>query len=69
MCFSSMPLLSYSAAIIFNVLGDKEQALDWLEKACEERIGFLVLLKVASGFRNLSQEPRYRAILKHIGLP
>ena len=66
---ASVPLLSYSAAIIFNVLGDKEQALDWLEKACEERIGFLVLLKVASGFRNLSQEPRYQAILKHIGLP
>src|SRR5712664_2339164 len=66
---ASVPLLSYSAAIIFNVLGAKEQALDWLEKACEERIGFLVLLKVASGFRNLSQEPRYQAILKHIGLP
>ena len=66
---ASVPLLSYSAAIIFNVLGDKEQALDWLEKACEERIGFLVLLKVASGFRNLSQEPRYQALLKHIGMP
>jgi serine/threonine protein kinase/Tfp pilus assembly protein PilF len=66
---ASIPLLSYSAAIIFNVLGDKEQALDWLEKACEERIGFLVLLKVASGFRNLSQEPRFQAILKHIGMP
>ena len=64
-----VPLLSYWAAIIFNVLGDKEQALDWLEKACEERIGFLVLLKVASGFRNLSQELRYQAILKNIGLP
>jgi serine/threonine protein kinase/Tfp pilus assembly protein PilF len=66
---ASMPLLSYSAAIIFNVLGEKEQALDWLEKACEERIGFLVLLKVASGFRNLSQEPRFQAILEHIGIP
>jgi lipopolysaccharide biosynthesis regulator YciM len=66
---ASVPLLSYWAAIIFNVLGDKQQALDWLEKACEERIGFLVLLKVASGFRNLSQEPRFQAILKHIGMP
>jgi serine/threonine protein kinase len=66
---ASVPLLSYWAAIIFNVLQDKEQALDWLEKACEERIGFLALLKVASGFRNLSQEPRYQAILKRIGMP
>jgi len=64
-----VPLLSYWAAIIFNVLRDKEQTLDWLEKAYEERIGFLVLLKVASGFRNLSQEPRYEAILKRIGMP
>jgi hypothetical protein len=66
---ASVPLLSYWAAIIFNVLGDKQQALDWLEKACEERIGFLVLLKVASGFRNLSEEPRFQAILKNIGMP
>ena len=66
---ASVPLLSYWAAIISNALQDKEQALDWLEKACEERIGLLVLLKVASGFRNLSQEPRYEAILKRIGMP
>jgi eukaryotic-like serine/threonine-protein kinase len=66
---ASVPLLSYWAAIISNALQDKEQALDWLEKACEERIGLLVLLKVASGFRNLSQEPRYQAILKRIGMP
>lgn len=66
---ASVPLLSYWAAIISNALQDKEQALDWLEKACEERIGLLVLLKVASGFRNLSQEPRYQAILQRIGLP
>lgn len=66
---ASMPQLSYWAAIISNALQDKEQALDWLEKACEERVGLLVLLKVASGFRNLSQEPRYQAILQRIGLP
>jgi len=66
---ASVPLLSYWAAIISNALQDKEQTLDWLEKACEERIGLLVLLKVASGFRNLSQEPRYQAILERIGMP
>src|SRR5207253_5462900 len=66
---ASVPLLSYWAAIISNVLQEKEQTLDWLEKACEERIGLLALLKVASGFRNLSQEPRYQAILERIGMP
>ena len=66
---ASFPLLSYWAAIISNALQDKEQTLDWLERACEERVGLLITLKVASGFRNLSQEPRYQAILKRIGLP
>jgi non-specific serine/threonine protein kinase len=66
---ASVPLFSYWAAIIFNVLNDREQALDWLEKACEERIGFVALLKVASGFRNLTEEPRYQAILRQIGTP
>lgn len=66
---AAFPLLPYWAAIIANALRDQEQALDWLEKACEERVGLLVLLKVASGFRNLSQDRRYQAILKRIGLP
>src|SRR3984893_10719745 len=66
---ASVPLFSYWAAIVFNVLNDREQALDWLEKACEERIGFVALLKVASGFRNLTEEPRYQAILRQIGTP
>ena len=66
---ASVPLFPYWAAIIFNVLDDKEHALDWLEKACEERIGFVALLKVASGFRNLTEEPRYQAILQRIGMP
>lgn len=66
---ASFPLLSYWAATICNALHDKEQSLDWLEKACEERVGLLILLKVASGFRNLSEEPRYQAILKRIGIP
>ena len=66
---ASVPLFSYWAAIVFNVLNEREQALDWLEKACEERIGFVALLKVASGFRNLTEEPRYQAILRQIGTP
>src|SRR5437870_3780288 len=66
---ASVPLLSYWAAIISNVLQEQEPTLDWLEKACGDRIGLLALLKVASGFRKLSQEPRYQAILERIGMP
>ena len=46
---ASVPLLSYWAAIISNALQDKEQALDWLEKACEERSGLWCFSKSHQG--------------------
>lgn len=47
---------------------DEGQALQWLEKAYEERDGGLSLLKVNPGLDGFRAEPRFAAILKHIGL-
>ena len=58
----------YVRARIYAEIGDKGQALRWLERAQEERDGGLSLLKVDPGLDSLRGEPRFAAILKHIGL-
>jgi len=59
---------SVEIAGIYARLGQPEQALAWLEKACEERDNNVLDLKVRPLFRSLWQEPRFKAVLKKVGL-
>ena len=58
----------FSTAIVYVGLGDKEHALDGLEKAYEARSQFMVLLKVAHAFDSLRSDPRFIVLLKKVGL-
>jgi TolB-like protein/DNA-binding SARP family transcriptional activator/Flp pilus assembly protein TadD len=49
-------------------LGDKPRALMWLERAYEERDGWLTFAKVDPTFDALREESRFRAILAKMGL-
>ena len=55
-------------AAIYAALGEKDQALDWLERAHEARSDMLVYLKVTPVFYPLHEEPRFQALLKEMGL-
>jgi serine/threonine protein kinase/Tfp pilus assembly protein PilF len=59
------------ALIGFNyaVLGDKDQAFFWLEKACAEKSYTIVYIKVRRSADSLHSDPRYAALLKKMGLP
>src|SRR5438876_2539735 len=62
--------VSYYKASIYAGLGEKEQALEWLEKAYDERSDLLVYLNVDPIFDSrLRSEPRFSQILKDMGLP
>jgi len=52
---------------VYLALGDKAQALVWLEKAYATR-SFLNTLKVDAEFDPLREEPKFQAILKKLGL-
>ena len=49
-------------------LGEKDQALDWLEKCYEEQDWYCWGLKVWPVFDPLRTEPRFQALLKKVGL-
>jgi hypothetical protein len=43
-------------------------ALDWLEKACEERDGWILGFIIEPELAPLRNEPRFQALLKKMGL-
>ncbi len=59
----------YHIAVIYAGLGQKDQALAWLEKAYAERDGSLVLLRVDPGLDSLRSDPRYADLVRRVGLP
>lgn len=50
-------------------LGHKEKALDWLEKAADDREGRLVFLRVFSPWDPLRAEPRFQALVRRLKIP
>ena len=49
-------------------LGDRDQALFWLEQAVEQKVPWLVYAKVTPVYDNLRSDPRFDAFLKRLGL-
>jgi hypothetical protein len=60
---------SLNFAQIYAGLGDNEQALAWLNKACDERSVWMTFLKVDPKFDPLRTDPRFQDLLRRVGLP
>lgn len=56
-------------AFLFAAVGDRPQALDWLERAHREHGPWMELLAVYPPADPLRGEPRFRALLKALRLP
>ena len=54
---------AYEVALIHLALGEREQALGWLEHACARRSGWIAYLAVDPRLDVLRTEPRFRALL------
>jgi serine/threonine-protein kinase len=59
---------SFVRASIYAGLGEKEQALIWLERAYAERNNWLVFLKVVPIFDSLRADPRFVDLMRRVGL-
>jgi DNA-binding winged helix-turn-helix (wHTH) protein/TolB-like protein/Flp pilus assembly protein TadD len=59
----------YHPAMIYAGLDKRQEALNLLEQAYQERFGLLVYLKIEPRFDNLRQEPQFKDLLRRIGLP
>jgi serine/threonine protein kinase len=50
-------------------LGNREEALTWLERATALHSGAMLYLAVDRTYAPLHDEPRFKALLKKVGLP
>jgi TolB-like protein/Tfp pilus assembly protein PilF len=62
------PVSAYDVALVYAALGDKEQALAWLEKSYENREPRLVNVKEHPRFDALHSDPRFVDLLRRMGL-
>jgi class 3 adenylate cyclase/Tfp pilus assembly protein PilF len=59
---------SYWIALVYTGLGDTDQAMTWLERACDERSSWIVWVKVEPRFDRLRSDPRFMALLRRMRL-
>lgn len=53
----------------YDILGEKKEALNWLEKAMEERSQNIPRINNGPDFVNLRHEPRFQALCRKMNLP
>ena len=59
---------SFYIAIIYAGLGEKDQAINWLNRAYDEKSDYLVYLNVMPLLDDLREEPGFKQLLRRVGL-
>ena len=59
----------YAVAWIYVGLGQKQQALDWLEKSYANREDTMIWLNSDPSLDDLRSEPRFQDLVRRVGLP
>ncbi|MFM7281554.1 MAG: tetratricopeptide repeat protein, partial [Planctomycetia bacterium] len=65
---SATPVPAYEIAKVQLALGDKPQAIRWLQRAFEQRAHSMVFLRMDRQLKPLHGEPEYEALAKQVGI-
>jgi adenylate cyclase len=58
----------FYVSVVYAGLHENEKAMDWLEKAYEDRSNAIIFLKVDPDFDGLRSNPRFQALLRRLAL-
>ena len=56
-------------ALAYIGLGEKDEAIAWLERAYEDHDQWMVYLKAYPGWDDLRSEPRFQALVRRMNFP
>ena len=59
----------YDIALVYTGMANQDQVFEWLEKAYEERAGWLALVKVEPRLHSLRSDPRFGDLLRRMNFP
>ncbi|HJQ22653.1 MAG TPA: winged helix-turn-helix domain-containing protein [Blastocatellia bacterium] len=62
------PVGSMRMARIYALLGDRDRAIEWLNKAYDERNSLLIFAGVLPLYDGLRDDPRFRDLVRRVGL-
>jgi len=65
---SAVYVSAANLGMTYAMIGEKERAFTWLDKAYQQHDPILVQLKVDPGFDSLRSDPRYLDLLRKVGL-
>ena len=60
-------VLPYHPALIYNGLGQHDEALTWLERGYQQRDPRMVFLKVDQKWNNLRDNPQFQDLMRRVG--
>jgi hypothetical protein len=62
-------LWPHAVAYQYARLGERDRAFEWLERAYRARVQHLVWIKVEPSLDGLRGDPRYKDLVRRMGLP
>ena len=60
---------AYEVALVHAALRERDRAMVWLERAYQERGGWLVYLRVDPRLDPLQSDARFQELLRRVGIP
>ena len=61
--------MAFDLAGRYAIRNDKDEAFMWLDRAYENRVPTAVFIRTDEAFRNLYEDPRWKAFLRKMNLP
>jgi hypothetical protein len=65
---ASRYLREEDVASVYAMLGDKDEAMKWLERGYAANGAGMVLLRAMPAYRSLYGDPRFEALVRKVGL-
>jgi len=59
----------WDLSFVYAALGQKTRAIQLLEKAVDQKVGWVILLGVDPGFDSLRAEPQFQKLREQVGIP